>query len=419
MRILIKNGYAVDDEKELKTDILIENGVIAEVGNIDAGAEKVIDAEGMIVMPAFAEIHAHQGDTPDKLSLSALSGGYTKVALLPDSNPPIDSEMGIRYIRDKYRCLPIKVCPIGSISKGLKGEELSEMGRMKSSGAVAFSDVSGIKDLMFVDRALRYSRDMRTALMFKPDDCGGLMNEGYYSTVYGLAGIPPEMEEILLVNLSILSKRHGVHAHIMDISTKGAVEALRQARDNGIKLTSDVTPYHLILDESELASYDTNLKINPPLRNREDIRALKDAVRGGLIDAISSDHTPRPKEAKCVEFSKADFGISGIETVFSLVVTYLLGDGTIGFKDMARLMSTRPLQVIGLNPVRIEKGNQADLVIADPEREYVLESMHSEDNNPFVGKRLRGMVMYTISSGEVAWERGMSNDNAETSRKYR
>ncbi|MDI6600752.1 MAG: dihydroorotase [Thermoanaerobacteraceae bacterium] len=406
MSILIKNGYAVDDEKEIRADILIENGVIAEVGDIDTRADRVIDAEGMIVMPAFVEPHAHQGDTPGSLSLAAISGGYTRVALLPDSNPPIDSEMGIRYVEDRYRNLPIKVYPMGSISKGLKGEELSEMGRMRSAGAVAFSDVGGVKDPMFISKALKYSKPTDASLMFLPDDCGGLMNESYYSTLYGLAGIPAEIEEILVTNLAILSIKEDVHVHIMDISTEKSLEALCQAQGKGTRLTSDVTPYHLILDEGELKDYDTNLKINPPLRSKHDIQALKEALREGLIDAISSDHKPRPREAKYVEFSKADFGISGIETVFSLMVTYLIEGGTIGLKDMVRLMSKGPSEVLGIKPVRIEQGCEADIVIADMSREFVLDKMYSAGNNPFIGKKLKGMVMYTISSGEVAWERG-------------
>ncbi len=419
MSILIKNGCVADDRKEIKADVLIEDGRITRIGHIDADADRVIDAEGLTVMPSFVEMHAHQGDAPATLARAALAGGYTRVALLPDSDPPIDGEMGIRYIRDKYRGLPIEVFPIGGISKGLKGEELSEMGKIAGAGAAALSDVSGIKDPVFASKALRYARLAGVPLMFMPEDCGGLMNEGNYSTLYGLAGIPAEIEEILINIMAVLSEREGVPVHIMDMSTAASLEDLCRGREQGAPITADVTPYHLVLDESEMGDYDTTLKINPPLRGRNDVEALRDAVRQGRIDAISSDHRPKSKVVKNTEFAKADFGISGIETAFPIIATYLLGEGVIGIKDLVRLMSVRPAEILGQKPVRMEEGGRADIVIADMDREFTLDGMISESNNPFLGSTLTGTVMCTIASGEVAWERSGSYAYAEISGGYR
>ncbi|MGB4459841.1 MAG: dihydroorotase [Bacillota bacterium] len=422
--LLIKGGRVVDPSSKTDQvlDVLITNGKIARLAqSIEAenGTTEVLDATGKIVMPGFIDMHVHLREPGFEYkedigtgTRAAAMGGFTAVACMPNTQPACDTDTVVGRILERAKQTAcVRVYPIGAVTKGRAGKELAEMGEMRAAGAVAFSDDgSPVTSAEVLRCALEYLKSFDAVLIDHPEDlslsAGGQINYGLISTVTGLRGIPNESEEVAVARDLLIAKLTGGRLHLAHVSTKGSVELIRQAKAKGIRVTCEVTPHHLILtDETVLESgYDTNTKVNPPLRTQEDVAALRQALADGTIDAIATDHAPHHFDEKWVEFDYAEFGISGLETAVSLIIDRLVLPGIIDWMKMAELMSLNPARILGVPGGTLEVGAPGDITISDPELEYSILPHNFESkgkNTPFVGWRVTGAPYCTIVGGKV------------------
>lgn len=425
--LLIQNGRVVDPAQNLDqiADVLIVDGKIAALGADAAsqapeGAVK-IDATDKIVAPGLIDMHVHlrepggeDAETVATGTLAAISGGFTSIACPPNTNPPIDTPATVVLIRElAARARNCNVYPMCCISKGRKGEELAELGILFESGAVACSDDgSGIEDSELMRRALEY------CLMFdKPILCheesaplakGGVMHEGLVSTVLGLRGIPAEAEDVMVTRDLALAESVGARLHVMHISTKGAVAAVRRAKARGVRVTAEVAPHHLTLTDEELRSFESNFKMNPPLRSREHVDACVAGLIDGTIDAIATDHAPHAPEKKDREINIAPFGIVGLESALPLAIETLVDSGLLTWPQLIEKMSLNPARILGIPKGTLEVGADADVVVIDPalEWDFVESEMNSKSkNSPYLGRRMKGRAVATIVAGEIRFDR--------------
>jgi dihydroorotase len=420
--ILIKNGRVIDPANGIdkECDVLIADGKIVSVGEIEKSADKVIDAAGKLVTPGLIDIHVHfrePGDEEEETiasgSAAAVAAGFTSVVCMPNTNPPVENETDVEYIHRKARkARKTHVYTMGSITKGREGVELAEMGFMAEAGAVGFTDDGrGVQNPVVMLRALKYAAMFDVFIAQHCQDNSfagdGVMNSGYYSTILGLPGIDPLAEEAMLWRDIQLVKKTNVRYHAQHISTAGSVELIRAAKKDFLPITCEVTPHHLLLTDEYCAEYDTNYKVNPPLRSSKDIEALKDAIAEGLIDALVSDHAPHLQSEKELEFLAAPFGIASLECALALFVKALIEPGILDWPSLIRLMTEKPANIIGVDKGTLSVGKQADITIIDPKAEYEIDvnKFRSKSRNcPYHGWKVTGKVEKTIVGGEIRFE---------------
>ncbi len=423
MKILIKNGRVMDPAQGIddSLDLLLAEGKISKVGkNLQEEGAEVIDARGKLVVPGLIDIHVHLRDPgyeykEDIVSgtLSAVTGGFTSVASMPNSSPVNDNKAVTLYIRRKAEEEgSANVFPVGSITKGLKGETLTEMGDLKEAGCVGLSDDGRpVSNGEIMRRALEYAKPFGLPIISHAEDLSlvgeGVMNEGFVATEMGLKGIPWVAEDAAIARDVMLAEFTGAHLHVAHVSTKGSVEIIRAAKKRGVKVTSEATPHHFTLTDEAVRGYNTNAKMNPPLRSGEDVAAIREGLADGTIDAIATDHAPHHLDEKNVEFNIALNGIVGLETALPLSLR-LVDEGVLTLEQVIARLTTGPARSLGIPRGTLEVGAAADVTVIDPELEWtvVAASLASKSKNtPFDGWKMRGAATNTIVSGKVVYQR--------------
>ncbi len=427
MKILIKGGRVVDPYNNIDevTDVFIDKGVVSEIGvdpELDGLEMEVIDATGKIVAPGLVDMHCHLRDPGFEYkenietgTRSAAMGGFTSVACMPNTNPVVDCGAVVEYIKSKAREVGyVNVYPIGAITKGLEGKELAEIGEMKFAGAVAISDDGKpVQSAAMMRHGMEYAQMFDMTVISHCEEmslAGGAMNEGYWSTYLGLKGISRATEEIMVSREIILSESTGAPVHIAHISTKGSAEMVRQAKKRGVKVTCETCPHYFSLTDKACDGYNTNAKMNPPLRTDEDVAAIKAAIADGTVDAIATDNAPHHYDEKHCEFAAAANGIVGFETALGLAVKCLVKEGVITINKLIELMAARPAAILGLNKGSLTVGHAADVVIFDMNKEYTVkvdEFQSKAKNSPYDGWQLYAKPEYTIVGGEIVVNQGV------------
>ncbi len=422
--LLIKNGRVIDPANKLDKvcDVLIVDGVFAEVGHVDkvlSPEVTMIDATGRIVTPGLIDMHVHfrePGDEEEETiasgSAAAVRAGFTSVVCMPNTKPPIENETDVEYIHRKGRqARKTHVYTMGCVTKGRKGVELAEMGFMAEAGAVGFTDDgTGVQDPAVMLRAMKYASMFDVVISQHCQDDAfvgkGVMNSGYYSTVLGLPGMDVLAEEAMLWRDIQLVKKSAARYHAQHISTTGCADLIRRAKEDSLTVTCEVTPHHLLLTDECCADYDTNYKVNPPLRSARDVEALKKAVADGVVDALVTDHAPHLQSEKELEFLSAPFGIASLECALSLFIKALIEPGILDWPAMIRMMTINPARIINIDKGTISKGKQGDVTIIDPDFEYTVDknSFRSKSRNcPYHGWKVKGKVEHTIVGGEIRY----------------
>lgn len=425
MKILIKEGRLIDPSEKLdKTgNILLEDGKIkgypSDTKKLEKEpATKVIDAQGMIVAPGFIDMHVHlrepgfeYKETIRTGCEAAAAGGFTSVVCMPNTNPVNDNASVTEYILLKARTEGIvNVFPIGAITKGEKGETLAEIGEMWEAGCVGISDDGhSVMNSRVMRHAMEYVKAFGIPVISHAEDIDlsghGVMNEGFTSTVLGLRGIPNASEEVMVARDITLAELTGAHLHIAHVSTAGAVRLLRDAKKRGLRVTSEATPHHFTLTDRAILNYDTNAKVNPPIRSPEDVDAIREGLKDGTIDVIATDHAPHSEDEKKVEFDLAPFGISGLETGLPLALK-LVQDGVLTLPELIRKLTINPANIIRINRGTLKVGSVADVVVFDPNKSITVDRNKFRSkgkNSPFHGWQLSGSVLYTIVGGKVVF----------------
>jgi dihydroorotase len=421
MNVLITNGRVVDPSQELdgKLDILIEDGVVARVDKKIKANVEVVDAEGLVVVPGFIDLHTHlrepgqeHKETIATGTRAAVAGGYTAVCAMANTVPPNDeravTEMVVAEARRNGAC---RVYPIGAVSKGLRGEGMAELADLRLAGCVGVSDDGKpVYNAQLMRRALEYCSMLGMPVIAHEEDAqlneGGVMHEGFYSTLLGLGGIPAASEETLVARDVILARLTNAHLHIAHLSTRGAVDVVRGARKSGVKVTCEVTPHHIALTDEMVQSFSTNLKMNPPLRSKEHRDAIIAGIADGTVDAIATDHAPHHVDEKNVEFDLAPFGVIGLETAFAVCYTQLVAKKTIDLARLVDLMSCGPARIFNLPGGTLKSGSLGDVTILDPSAKTTIATPFASmaQNSPFVGQTLQGRVVATIVGGVVKFD---------------
>ncbi len=426
MRLLIKGGRIVDpaNNVDMIGDVLIEGGLIKAVspaitaqGDVD-----VMDVAGLLVCPGFIDMHVHlrepgleYKETIATGVRAAAVGGFTTICCMPNTDPVCDNRAVASFIVEAARKEGlVNVHPIGCITKGQHGEEITEMAALVEAGCVGVSDDG--KPVMngeVMRRALEYALMFNLPVISHCEDAnlseGGQMHEGYYSTLYGLKGIPAVAEESMVARDIMLTRMTGSRLHIAHISTKGSLELVREARESGLNVSCEVTPHHLTLTDRELAEYDTDYKVNPPLRSREHVEALIAGLRDGTIECLASDHAPHEEEAKDCEFNRAAFGISGLETAVPVIFTYLVASGKLDVSTLVKAWTVGPARILGLDRGVLTPGKVADITIIDPNESRQVDPQRffsKGKNNPYKGMNLKGWPCATLVNGRVIARRG-------------
>ncbi|MSN25705.1 MAG: amidohydrolase family protein [Geobacter sp.] len=423
MSLLIKNGRLIDPSQKIDDtlDILVENGLIKQIGkSLQVPADvRSIDASGMLVVPGLIDIHVHLRDPgleykEDIVSgtKAAVSGGFTSVCCMPNTKPVIDNKAIVSYIINKAKnegfC---NVFPVGSITYGLSGERMSEMGELKESGCVAVSDDGKpVNNPELMRRALEYARGIGIMVISHAEDLelvgGGVMNEGYTSTELGLKGIPRVAEDIATSREIMLAEYTNSPIHIAHVSTRGAVRIIREAKARGVQVTCETAPHYFTLTDDAVRGYNTNAKMNPPLREAEDMAAIKEGLRDGTIDCIATDHAPHHIDEKDVEFNEAMNGIIGLGTSLPLSLQ-LVRDGILTINQLVEKMSCNPSKILNLNRGTLSPGSIADITIIDPDRQWEINegSVASKSkNSPFLGWTVTGWASCTIVDGNIMYQ---------------
>lgn len=427
MKLLISNGHLIDPLGQENTgmNVLIEDGkVVAWLKHGEAAPEdaEVFDASGFLVAPGFIDLHVHlcepgqeHKETIATGAAAAVAGGFTSICCMPNTKPINDSAAITRFIIEQSnRAGLANVFPIGAITKGSDGSELAEMGEMKSAGIVAVSDDGRpVPNSGMMRRAMEYAKDFDLTVIDHCEDKslsqGGVMHEGKMSLLLGLKGMPALAEDIDAMRDVLLSEATGAKLHIAHISTKGAVEAVRWAKSKGLKVTSEVAPHHFVLTDEAVEGYDTNTKMAPPLRSREHVDAVIEAIKDGTIDTIATDHAPHHADEKNLEYDNAPFGITGLETAIGLAFEKLVYPGVIDLVRLVEMFSCNPAKIFGLEGRgTLKVGSIADVTIIDPDLEWtydVNQTKSKSKNSPFHNRKFRGGAVATIVGGKIVYRR--------------
>lgn len=421
MKLLLKRCRVISPGiKEGEYDILIDGKRIVSMGKgIMKDKVREIDLKGLLTFPGFIDAHAHLRDPGEEYKEDIESGtragawgGFTAVACMPNTNPVNDNPAVTEYILEKARKVAhIKVIVVGALTKGLRGEEMAEIGRMWKLGAKAFSDDGRwVHNSSVMRRVMEYTLRFNVPVITHAEDTSlsedGVVNEGVYSTLTGLKGIPTEAEDIAVFRDVSLCEITGTHLHITHISSKNSLEIVRRAKKKGLPVTCDVTPHHLYFTDKEIVKFDTNFKIKPPLRSEKDRNALLKGLADGTIDFIATDHAPHDRASKEVEFNLAPFGVIGLQTALP-VGLYLVREGVLTLKGLAEKFSTNPARFFGMKDWGvIREGAVASITVVDEDIEWTLTEdliLSKSVNSPFLGMKLKGRALLTISEGRVAW----------------
>jgi len=436
MNVLIAGGRVVDPSQNLDAtmDVLVEDGTIARVDKKIKANVKRIDAAGLVVAPGFIDLHTHlrepgqeHKETIATGTRAAVAGGYTAVCAMANTVPPNDeravTEMVVAEAARNGWC---RVYPVGAVSKGLKGEELAELADLRAAGCVAVSDDGKpVYNAQLMRRALEYCTMLGMPVIAHEEDAnlneGGVMHEGYYSTLLGLRGIPAASEETLVARDVILASLTNAHVHIAHLSTAGAVDAVRRARAAGVKVTCEVTPHHIALGDDAALSFSTNVKMNPPLRSERHRKAIVEGIADGTVDAIATDHAPHHFDEKNVEFDLAPFGVIGLETAFGVCYEHLVRAKVIKLPRLVDLLSCGPARVFNLPGGTLRAGALGDVTLIDVDARYEVprEFVSKASNSPFVGRTLHGRVAATIVAGEIKYERSHERTKTQARRHRR
>ena len=419
--VLLKGGRLVDPSSKLDGigDLLVRDGKIESVGGtIAAPADAtVIDCSGQVVAPGFIDVHCHlrepgreDVETIATGARAAAAGGFTAVCAMPNTDPVTDNQAAVGFVLKQGKAAAAaRVYPIGAISIGERGERLAEFGEMVGAGAIAVSDDGKpVVSAQLMRTALEYARTFGIPVADHCEDPtlaeGGAMNEGLVSARLGLKGIPSEAEEIMAIRDILLARRTGGHVHLCHMSTRGSVELIRWGKDRNIRVTAEVCPHHLSLTEAEVEGYDTQAKMNPPLRTADDVDALQQAVKDGTIDVIATDHAPHHYDEKEREFADAPNGIIGFETALAVNITWLVKPGIISLATLIDKMSCAPAKLFHLPGGTLRRGGAADVTVFDPAREWTVEPTRfftKGRNTPYTGRTLTGLVACVLVDGRI------------------
>jgi len=401
-------------------DILIVDGIVESMNPSvppPSGCE-IVDLRGKIVAPGFMDMHVHlrepgfeHKETIQTGTLSAAHGGFTAVCCMPNTNPAIDDESIVRFVHSQGTLVNdgiVEVHPIGAVTKGRAGKELSSIAELVQAGAVGLSDDGApVYDAEIMRRALEYAGMYGVPVIQHCEDPslfrGGVMNEGFAATELGLPGIPPVAEEIMIARDILLTEYTGSRYHVAHLSTAGSVKLVREAKNKGVAITCEVTPHHFTLTDDLVRSYDTNSKMNPPLRTSVDVEAIKEGLRDGTIDVIASDHAPHSLDEKEVDYLQAPFGIVGLETAVGLAITELVGPGIISIIQLVEKFSTNPRRIVGRN-LDIREGNPANFTFIDTDLRWKVDTSRFKSkskNSPFHGRELKGKAIGIYNRGRV------------------
>ncbi|HEV2914517.1 MAG TPA: dihydroorotase [Pyrinomonadaceae bacterium] len=435
MRLLIANGYLIDPSQGQNSgkNLLIEDGRVAALLDRGEGwpeGAEILDATGLIVAPGFIDLHAHlrepgqeYKETIETGAAAAAAGGWASVCAMPNTDPTNDSPAVTRFIIERgERARLSNVFPVGSLTKGSNGAELAEMGEMKQAGIVAVSDDGRpVPSAGMMRRAMEYARGFDLTVVDHCEDrslaAGGVMHEGRWSLILGLRGIPATAEEMDAVRDCALAELTGARVHLAHVSTRGALEAVRRAKDRGLSVSCEVAPHHWALTDEAVEGYDTNTKMNPPLRSREHVAAILEGLKDGTIDAIATDHAPHHTDEKALEYDHAPFGITGLETAVGLALDRLVHTGTINLERLVELCSVNPARIFKLEGRgTLRRGAWGDVTILDPELGWTFDVSRSRSksrNTPFDGWAMRGAAVLTIVAGRIVYRHPELNRERE------
>jgi len=424
--ILIRGGRVIDPAAghDAVADVLLEGGVIKAVGRklgAPDGAD-VLEASGLVVTPGFVDLHVHlrepgreDAETIATGARAAVAGGFTSVCAMPNTDPVCDNQAAVGFVLKQAReAKAARVYPIGAVSLGQKGEQMTEFGEMVAAGAVAVSDDGKpVATAHLMRTALEYARSFGIPVIDHCEDRslaqGASMHEGLTSTRLGLKGMPRTAEDLIVARDILLAELTGGHVHLAHMSTAGSARLIRDARARGVKVTAEVTPHHLTLTDVCCDGYNTNAKMNPPLREEADVQAMREALKDGTIDCIATDHAPHPYDAKEQEFDYAPFGVVGLETALGMAMVELVDRGTLDLPDLVRCLTSRPAAIAHLPGGSLRSGGPADVTVFDPEATWEVDPaffFSKSRNTPFAGRRVRGQIRWTLVGGIVVHRMG-------------
>ena len=419
--LLLRGGRVVDPSQGIDRidDVLVRDGLVVAIGPAETGADEMIDATGLIVAPGLVDMHVHlrepgreEDETIETGTRAAIAGGFTSVACIPNTEPPVDTQATVEFIHQKaMRADTCNVFVVGCVSRTREGKELADIGPLVEAGAVAFSDDGApVYDAELMRRALEYCSMFDKPILAHEEvlelSRGGVMNEGIVSLLLGLAGMPASAEDVMIGRDTALAESTGGRLHVMHVSTAGGVDLVRMAKARGVRVTAEACPHHFTLTDEALRGFDSNYKMSPPLRTAADVEAIIAGIVDGTIDCIATDHAPHAPEKKMLELDRAPFGIIGLETAVGLSVTRLVATGRIGWPRLIEAMSTLPARILGINRGTLRPGSVADITLIDPERVWQVDvkSFCSKSvNSPFDRWTLRGRAVATIVAGRVKY----------------
>jgi dihydroorotase len=426
--LLIRGGRVIDPAQGIDRvdDVLVRDGLIVSVGHAGGQplgrADETIDAAGLIVSPGLIDMHVHlrepgreEDETIETGTRAALAGGFTSVACIPNTEPPIDTQAAVEFINQKAaRADTCNVFVVACVSRGREGKELADIGQLVEAGAVAFSDDGApVYDAELMRRALEYCRMFDKPVLAHEEvlelSRGGVMHEGLVSLVLGLTGMPAAAEEVMIGRDIALAEVTGGRLHVMHVSTAGGVALIREAKRRGARVTAEACPHHFTLTDESLRGFDANFKMSPPLRTAADVEAIIAGLVDGTIDCLATDHAPHAREKKMLEIDRAPFGILGLETAVGLAVTRLIVPGRIGWPRLIEAMSTLPARILGLSRGTLRPGAAADITLIDPDLSWrvdVRQGRSRSVNSPFDGWTLQGRAVTTIVGGRVKYRLG-------------
>lgn len=422
MNILIQNGRIIDpaSNRDEVADVYVAEGKVVAIGkDLNQMAEKVIDATGLFVMPGFIDLHVHlrepgleYKETIETGAAAAARGGYTTICAMPNTKPVVDCRKVVETIYKKAENVKCHVLQVGAVTKGQAGEELADIREMKEAGICAISeDGKSVMDSKLYEQAMRIAKEENLPVFAHCEDKNlvgkGALNAGKKAEELGVEGITNAVEDIITARDILLSKETGARLHLCHCSTQDSVRMVKEAKEQGLKVTAEVCPHHFTLTEDDIVGSDTNYKMNPPLRSKADKDSLIAGLSQDIMDVISTDHAPHHADEKAKPMAEAPFGIVGLETAYCLANSELVEKGHLTEKQLVEKMSVNPAKVLGMDKGSIDVGKTADIVITDPKEEYVIdvnEFASKGKNTPFDGRKVTGRVKYTILSGEVVYE---------------